>query len=29
MLQDGVIKILKGVTSLDELSRVIDIESWE
>lgn len=27
MLQDGVIKILKGITSLDELSRVIDIES--
>ena len=26
MLQDGVIKILQGLTSLDELSRVIDLE---
>ena len=26
MLQDGVIKILKGITSLDELGRVIDLE---
>ena len=25
MRQDGVIKILKGITSLDELGRVIDI----
>jgi type IV pilus assembly protein PilB len=24
--QDGIIKILKGITSLDELSRVIDLE---
>lgn len=27
MLQDGILKVLKGVTSLDELGRVIDIES--
>ncbi len=27
MKQDGVIRILKGVSSLDELGRVIDIES--
>jgi type IV pilus assembly protein PilB len=26
MVQDGAVKILKGVTSLDELSRVVDIE---
>ena len=26
MRQDGVIKVLKGVTSLDELERVIDLE---
>ncbi len=26
MKQDGVIKVLKGLTSLDELSRVIDLE---
>jgi type IV pilus assembly protein PilB len=26
MKQDGVIKILKGITSLDEVSRVIDLE---
>ncbi len=26
MLQDGVIKTLKGITSLDELGRVIDLE---
>lgn len=26
MLQDGVVKILKGITSLDELGRVIDVE---
>lgn len=25
MLQDGVIKVLRGITSLDELSRVIDL----
>lgn len=27
MLQDGVIKILKGITSLDELGRVIDLQN--
>jgi len=27
MRQDGVIRILKGITSIDELSRVIDIET--
>jgi type II secretory ATPase GspE/PulE/Tfp pilus assembly ATPase PilB-like protein len=26
MKQDGIIKVLKGITSLDELSRVIDLE---
>ncbi|MBI2047796.1 MAG: hypothetical protein HYT27_01525 [Parcubacteria group bacterium] len=26
MKQDGIIKILQGLTSLDELSRVIDLE---
>jgi len=26
MAQDGAVKVLKGVTSLDELSRVVDIE---
>jgi type II secretory ATPase GspE/PulE/Tfp pilus assembly ATPase PilB-like protein len=25
MLQDGILKILKGMTSLDELGRVIDL----
>jgi type IV pilus assembly protein PilB len=29
MKQDGVIRILKGISSLDELSRVIDIETEE
>jgi type IV pilus assembly protein PilB len=29
MKQDGVIRILKGITSMDELSRVIDIETEE
>ncbi|MFM2357760.1 MAG: type pilus assembly ATPase PilB, type pilus assembly protein PilB [Candidatus Parcubacteria bacterium] len=29
MAQDGVIKILQGVTSVDELGRVIDLESAE
>ena len=28
MRQDGVIKILQGVTSLDELRRVVDLEDW-
>lgn len=28
MRQDGVIKILQGVTSLDELKRVVDLEDW-
>jgi type II secretory ATPase GspE/PulE/Tfp pilus assembly ATPase PilB-like protein len=27
MQQDGVLKILKGITSLDELTRVIDLEA--
>ena len=27
MKQDGVLKILKGVTSIDELERVVDIEA--
>ena len=26
MKQDGILKILQGMTSLDELSRVIDLE---
>lgn len=26
MAEDGVIKVLQGVTSLDELARVVDIE---
>ena len=25
--QDGVVKVLKGITTLDELSRVVDMES--
>ena len=29
MKQDGIIRILKGVSSLDELGRVIDIETEE
>ena len=29
MKQDGILKILKGVSSIDELSRVIDLESAE
>jgi type II secretory ATPase GspE/PulE/Tfp pilus assembly ATPase PilB-like protein len=29
MRQDGVIRILKGISSLDELGRVIDIETEE
>ena len=29
MKQDGVIRILKGISSLDELGRVIDIETEE
>ena len=27
MQQDGVVKILKGITSIDELSRVIDLQA--
>jgi type II secretory ATPase GspE/PulE/Tfp pilus assembly ATPase PilB-like protein len=26
MIQDGVLKTLQGITTLDELSRVIDLE---
>jgi type II secretory ATPase GspE/PulE/Tfp pilus assembly ATPase PilB-like protein len=29
MKQDGVIKVLQGITSLEELSRVIDLERDE
>jgi type II secretory ATPase GspE/PulE/Tfp pilus assembly ATPase PilB-like protein len=29
MKQDGIIRILKGVSSFDELGRVIDIETEE
>lgn len=29
MKQDGVLKVVKGITSLDELRRVIDLESTE
>ena len=27
MLEDGVVKVLKGVTSMDEVRRVIDVDS--
>lgn len=29
MLQDGIIKVLSGITSLDELARVVDVSSRE
>jgi len=28
MPQDGVVKVLRGITSLDELTRVVSLESW-
>ena len=27
MLQDGIIKVLQGITSIDELRRVIDVDT--
>jgi hypothetical protein len=27
MVEDGIIKILRGVTSLDELRRVVDLDA--
>ena len=29
MSQDGIIKVLQGVTSIEELRRVVDIDSTE
>jgi type II secretory ATPase GspE/PulE/Tfp pilus assembly ATPase PilB-like protein len=29
MEQDGVVKILQGITDLDELKRVVEVEEWK
>ncbi len=28
MRQDGIVKVLQGITSLEELGRIIDLEAW-